>query len=112
MSGVWALLTFGPSIVRSCGRWPWFESAKVYVPGFSVVDGSPIENSFSMTSTVPAVATPTTVVVGDEDVVPTSAAAFSGGSAPKISTAASIPTKRTSATKVNHPSRPAGYCGR
>ena len=41
-----------------------------------------------------------------------SAAAFSAGSAPKISTAASIPTKMTSVTQMNVPSRRPGKSGR
>src|SRR5207253_2270502 len=86
----------GPETTRSCWTLPSFETAKVYVPDAKVVFGSWILNSDSLTATRCA----------DED-----DAAASPFDLPKISTAASMPTKSATTTTRKTGSPRPGNCG-
>src|ERR1044071_271233 len=93
MSCVASFETPGPVIVRLCGSWPLLSTSKVYSPGASVVFGSVILYSTSVTETFCA------------------AASASPDPFPKISTAASIPKKNSTQTMRKSQSWRPGNCG-
>ena len=83
-----------PLIARSCGIFPTFLASKVIFPALKVVVPVVILNSVSSTATAPP--------CGAAGVVPGAATASCFfDSAPKVSTAASIPKKNTKATTMN-----------
>ena len=120
----WISLDFCPPLIaRSCASFPVFLMSNVILPALRLVDASVILNSVSVTATVVAcgfgvvveVVLATVVVawvaVGCEVVSATRLLSFFL-SAPKTSTAVSIPKKKTNATTMNAGSAPPGYWGR